>query len=81
VLKLLEVLKLWLKQCSHNGRKFGKALENLQAEISNLRAQVSSGMPTAPKDLFLISLITKWSGTEKSVLCEGGFLSQWSHQP
>jgi hypothetical protein len=44
-----------------------KLVENLQAEISNLRAQVSSGRPTAPKDFSLISLIPKWSGTEKSV--------------
>jgi hypothetical protein len=44
-----------------------KLVESLQAEISNLRAQVSSGRPTAPKDLSLISLIPKWSGTEKSV--------------
>jgi hypothetical protein len=43
-----------------------KLVESLQAEISNLRAQVSSGRPTAPKDLSLISLIAKWSGTEKS---------------
>jgi len=44
-----------------------KLVENLQAEINNLRAQISSGKPTAPKDLSLISLIRKWSGTEKSV--------------
>ena len=44
-----------------------KLAENLQAEISNLPAQTSSGRPTAPKDLSLISLIPKWSGTEKSV--------------
>jgi len=44
-----------------------KLVENLQVEISNLRVQFSSGTPTAPKDLSLISLIRKWSGTEKSV--------------
>jgi len=44
-----------------------KPVENLQAEINNLRSQVSSGTPTAPKDLSLISLIPRWSGTEKSV--------------
>jgi hypothetical protein len=44
-----------------------KLVESLQAEISNVRAQVSSGRPTAPKDLSPISLIPKWSGTEKSV--------------
>jgi hypothetical protein len=47
--------------------KLQKLVESLQAEISNLRAQVTSGRPTAPKDLSLISLIPKWSGTEKSV--------------
>jgi len=43
-----------------------KLVENLQAELSNLRAQVSSGRPTAPKDLSLISLISKWSGTDRN---------------
>jgi len=46
---------------------FQKLVESLQAEISNLRAQVSPSRPTATKDLSLISLIPKWSGTEKSV--------------
>jgi len=45
----------------------GKFLENLQAEISNLRAQISSGRPTAPKDLSLSSLIPKWLGRKKAV--------------
>ena len=44
-----------------------KLVEDLQAEISNLRAQVNSGRPTAPKDFSLIFLIPKWSGTENSV--------------
>ena len=44
-----------------------KLVESLQAEISNMRAQVSSSRPTVTKDLSLISLIPKWSGTEKSV--------------
>jgi len=44
-----------------------KLVENLQAEISNLGAQVSTGKPTAPKYLSLIRLIPKWSGTEKSI--------------
>jgi hypothetical protein len=44
-----------------------KLLENLQAEINNLRSHVSSGRPTEPKDFSLISLIPGWSGTEKSV--------------
>ena len=46
---------------------FQKLVESLQAEISNLRAQVSPSRTTATKDLSLISLIPKWSGTEKSV--------------
>jgi len=44
-----------------------KLVENLQAEISNLRAHISSGRPTALKYMSLISLIPKLSGTEKSV--------------
>ena len=44
-----------------------KLVENLQAETSNLRAPISSGRPTAPQDLSLISFIHKWSGTENSV--------------
>jgi len=44
-----------------------KLVENLQAEISNLRGQVTSARPIAPKDLSLISLIPKWPGAEKSV--------------
>ena len=52
-----------------------KLVENLKAEINNLRAQVSSGRPTAPKDLSLISLTPKWSGTEKSVSVKESFES------
>jgi len=44
-----------------------KLVESLQTEISNLHAQISSSRPTATKDLSLISVIPKWSGTEKSV--------------
>jgi len=44
-----------------------KLVENLQTEINYLRSQVSSGRPTVPKDLSLISLIPMSSGTEKSV--------------
>ena len=54
-----------------------KVVQDLQAEINNLRAQVKSGKPTAPKDLSLISLIPKWSGTENSVSVKD-FLNQWS---
>ena len=44
-----------------------KLVEDLQAEINNLQAQVNSSRSTAPKDLSLISLISKWSGKENSV--------------
>jgi hypothetical protein len=44
-----------------------RLVESLQAEIRNLRVQVSSDGPTAQKDLSLIFLIPKWFGTEKSV--------------
>ena len=44
-----------------------KVVEDLQPEINNLQAQVNSRRPTAQKDLSLISLIPKWSGTENSV--------------
>ena len=50
-------------------------VENLQAAISNMRAQIRSRIPTAPKDLSLISLIHKWSGTEKSVTVKEFFES------
>ena len=40
-----------------------KLVESLQAEISNLQDQISSGRPTT----LLISLIPNWCGTEKSV--------------
>ena len=52
-----------------------KLVENLQAEISNMRAKIRSRMPAAPKDLSLISLIPKWSGTEKSVTVKEFFES------
>ena len=52
-----------------------KLVENLQAEISNMRAQIRSRMPTAPKDASLISLKPKWSGTEKSVTVKEFFES------
>jgi len=48
-------------------------VENLQAEICNLRDQVSSVRRTAPKELSLIFLITKWFGTEKSIIVKEFF--------
>ena len=50
-----------------------KLVESLQAEINNLRAQDSPSRPTATKGLALISLIPKWSGTEKSVSVKESF--------
>jgi len=57
-----------------------KLIENLQAEINILRAQVSSGRPTAPR------LVPNFPYTQvvrdrNLTYCEGVFLSQWSHQP
>jgi hypothetical protein len=52
-----------------------KLVESLQAEVRSLRAQVSSSRPTTAKDLSLVSLIPKWSGTEKSVSVEEFFES------
>jgi hypothetical protein len=57
-----------------------KLVENLQPEINNLRSQFSSGSPTAPKDLSLISLIPRCTGAEKSVSVKEIFNS-WSRQP
>ena len=65
--------------CSQTGVKMAenlqKIVESLQAEVRNLRAQVSSGRSTTAKDLSLVSLIPKWSGTEKSVSVEEFFES------
>jgi len=65
--------------CGQTGEKmaeiFQKLVESLQAEVRNLRAQISSGRPTTAKDLSLVSLIPKWSGTEKSVSVEEFFES------
>ena len=44
-----------------------KLVENLQEEMNILRSHVNSSRPTTPKDLSLIYLIPKWSGTENSV--------------
>jgi hypothetical protein len=52
-----------------------KLVEILQAEVRNLRAQVSSSRPTTAKELSLVSLLPKWSGTEKSVSVEDFFES------
>ena len=54
--------------CGHTDVKMAenlqKLVDSLQTEVRNLRAQVSSGKPTTAKDLSLVSLTPKWSGTE-----------------
>jgi hypothetical protein len=42
-------------------------IASLQAELTNLRVQMRSGPPTAPKDLSLMALIPKWTGTAESI--------------
>jgi hypothetical protein len=42
-------------------------IASLQAELANLRVQMRSGHPTAPKDLSLMALIPKWTGTAESI--------------
>ena len=50
---------------NQNGRTRQKLIDSLQDEVNNLRVQISMGRSTVPKDLALVSLIPKWSGTEK----------------
>ena len=45
-------------------------LQESRAEIQRLRDRLSIGTPTIHKDLSLISLIPKWSGSESAVLLE-----------
>ena len=40
--------------------------EQLQTELGNLRVQVSSQVPQQTKDLSLLGLVPKWSGTDKA---------------
>jgi hypothetical protein len=42
-------------------------IASLQAELANLRVQMRSGPPTAPKDLSLMALISMWTGTAESI--------------
>ena len=42
-------------------------VELLQRELGNLRVQVTYQNPVQPKDLSLINLIPRWSGTDKAV--------------
>jgi hypothetical protein len=45
-------------------------LQEFRAEIRRLRDRLSIGTPTIHKDLTLISLIPKWSGSESAVSLE-----------
>ena len=45
-------------------------LHETRAEIQRLRDRLSIGTPTIHKDLSLISLIPKWSGSESAVPLE-----------
>ena len=44
-----------------------------KAEITRLRERLSIGTPTVHKDLSLISLVPKWSGSESAVSLEEFF--------
>jgi hypothetical protein len=46
-----------------------------KSEIQRLRQRLSTAMPTAHKDLSLISLVPKWSGLETAVPLEEFFSS------
>ena len=50
-------------------------LAETQAEIQRLRERFSIGTPTVRKDLSLISLVLKWSGSETAVPLEEFFSS------
>jgi hypothetical protein len=41
-----------------------------KTEVQQLRERISLGVPTIHKDLFLVSLIPKWSGHESTVTLE-----------
>ena len=44
-----------------------------KAEITRLRERLSIGTPTVHKDLSLISLVPKWSGSESAISLEEFF--------
>jgi len=50
--------------------KLQAELEQSKAELARLREHMSMGLPTAHKDLSLISLIPKWLGSESAVPLE-----------
>lgn len=50
-------------------------LVQTKADLQRLRDRVSIGTPTIHKDLSLISLVHKWSGSETAVPLEEFFLA------
>jgi hypothetical protein len=50
--------------------KLQAELEQYNSEIARIRECMSIGLPTVHKDLSLISLIPKWSGSESAVPLE-----------
>jgi hypothetical protein len=50
-------------------------LEESKTEIRRLRERLSAGAPTVHKDLSLVSIVPKWSGSETSVSLEEFFAS------
>jgi len=50
-------------------------LSEAQNEIQRLRSQLATALPTAHKDLSLISLVPKWSGSESAISLEEFFSS------
>jgi hypothetical protein len=50
--------------------RFTAELEETKAEVERLRNKLSAGAPTIHKDLSLISLVPKWSGSETTVTLE-----------
>jgi hypothetical protein len=42
-------------------------IEQMQTELRNLRVQVSAPLSQQTKDLSLVGLIPKWSGSDKAV--------------
>jgi len=50
-------------------------LSEAQVEIQRLRERLTTAPPTAHKDLSLISLVPKWSGSESAISLEEFFSS------
>ena len=50
-------------------------LEESKVEIQRLKERLSGGLPTVHKDLSLVSLVPKWSGSDSGVPIEEFFAS------